>query len=132
MDSGNQSFYACDMATIGLAVVGVLQRPAETANEYLTIASHRSTQNEVLQELERKTGSSWSVTNRKGIASYATAWRMIQSGYNGWPRMLQSYVFRDRDPPIDAPGTLDGNDLLEIEFGNVRMTVEEVFGDLDL
>ncbi len=120
------------MATIGLAVVGVLQRPAETANEYITIASHKSTQNEVLQELESKTGANWSVARRQGITSYATAWRMIQSGYNGWPRMLQSYVFRDRDSPIGAPGTLDGNELLGIEFKDVKTTVEEVFGDLDL
>jgi hypothetical protein len=49
MDSGNQPFNACDMATIGLAVIGVLQTPAETANKYITITSHKSTQNEVLK-----------------------------------------------------------------------------------
>lgn len=80
-----------------------------------------------MRELERKTGSSWSVTHEKGVESYNAAWRLIQTGYNGWPSMLQSYVFRDRDPPIDAPGTLDGNELLEIGYKDIRTTVEEVF-----
>jgi len=57
---------------------------------------------------------------------------MTQSGYNGWPKMLQSYVFRDRDPPIDAPGTLDGNELLGIGYKDIRTAVEEVFKDLSL
>lgn len=40
--------------------------------------------------------------------------------------MLQSYVFRDRDPPLDAPGTLDGNRLLGIGYKDVKTAVEEV------
>jgi hypothetical protein len=132
VDSGNQPFNVCDMATIGLAVARVLQNPAETANKYITIASHKSTQNEVLKELKRKTKSSWNITHRNGVDSYAAGWQMIQSGYNGWPRMLQSYVFRDRDTPIDAPGTLDGNELLAIGYNDVRTTVEKVYEDLSL
>lgn len=114
------------MATIGLAVASVLRNPAETANKYITITSHKTTQNEILKELQHETGSNWSVTHEKGVESYDAAWRLIQSGYNGWPSMLQSYVFRDRDPSITAPGTLDGNELLGIGYKDVKSGVQEV------
>lgn len=114
------------MDTIGLAVARVLLHPAETANKYIIIASHKTTQNEVLQKLEQKTGSAWTVKHEKGVESYDAAWKLIQSGFNGWPAMLQSYTFRDQDSPIDAPGTLDGNELLGIEYKDVKTTVEEI------
>jgi hypothetical protein len=55
---------------------------------------------------------------------------MTQSGYNGWPKMLQSYVFKDRDQPIDAPSTLDGNELLKIGYKDIGSAIDEVLQDL--
>jgi hypothetical protein len=130
VDSGNQPFVACDMETIGLAVAGVLQHPEETENKYITIYSHKTNQNEVLKALEKKSATKWNVKHDDGKESYATAWRFIQSGINGWPKMLQSYVFRDRDPPISASGTLDGNKLLGIGYKDVETTVDEVYRDM--
>jgi hypothetical protein len=126
IDSGNQPFNACDMETIGLAVAGVLSHPAETANKYITITSHQTTQNEVLHALEQKTGSPWTVKREKGVEFYNASWDLMKAGINGWPAMLQSYNFRDRETPIDAPGTLDGNKLLGIGYKDVKNTVEEV------
>jgi hypothetical protein len=118
------------METIGLGVAGVLQHPEETENKYITIYSHKTTQNEVLKALEKKSAADWNVRHGNGQETYATAWRLMQSGINGWPKMLQSYVFRDRDPPISAPGTLDGNKLLEIGYKDVENSVNEVYRDM--
>jgi hypothetical protein len=130
MDSGNQPFVACDMETIGRAVAGVLQHPEETENKYITIYSHNTTQNEVLTALEKESATKWNVNHSNGQETYAAAWRLTQSGFNGWPKMLQSYVFRDRDPPISAPGTLDGNKLLGIGYKDVETSINEVYRDM--
>jgi hypothetical protein len=39
-------------------------------------------------------------------------------------------VFRDRDPPISAPGTLDGNKLLGIGYKDVETSINEVYRDM--
>lgn len=44
--------------------------------------------------------------------------------------MLQSYVFKDRDQPIDAPSTLDGNELLKIGYKDIGSAIDEVLQDL--
>ncbi|TVY15994.1 Isoflavone reductase TP7-like protein [Lachnellula arida] len=62
MDGGNRPFSATNLSQIGNAVVAVLSKPAETANQFLYVDSFTATQNQILAELEKATGRKWAVT----------------------------------------------------------------------
>ncbi|TVY89116.1 Isoflavone reductase-like protein, partial [Lachnellula willkommii] len=62
MDGGDRPFSATNLSQIGNAVVAVLSKPDETANQFLYIDSFTATQNQILAELERATGRKWAVT----------------------------------------------------------------------
>lgn len=64
-DSGDVSWSATILSTIGLAVVRTLLKPDETMNKFLFIYSITTTQNEVLSVLEKQTGEKWHVQNQK-------------------------------------------------------------------
>lgn len=61
-DGGNRPFSASNLSQIGNAVVAVLSKPNETANQTLYVHSFTATQNEILAELEKGTGEKWKVT----------------------------------------------------------------------
>jgi hypothetical protein len=62
-DAGNEPITGTTIASIGRAVVGILQRPADTANKFLRIRSLEVTQNEILAAFEEATGEKWGVTS---------------------------------------------------------------------
>jgi hypothetical protein len=61
-DGGNRAFSATNLSQVGNAVVAVLSKPEETANQFIYIDSFTATQNEILSELEKATGEKWKVT----------------------------------------------------------------------
>lgn len=60
-DGGNKAFSVSNLGQIGNAVVAVLSKPEETANQFIYIHSFTATQNEILAELERTAGEKWKV-----------------------------------------------------------------------
>jgi len=62
LNGGNQRFSSSNLSQIGNAVVAVLSKPEETANQFLYIDSFTATQNEILAEFEKATGEKWKVT----------------------------------------------------------------------
>ena len=58
-DSGNVSWTATTLSTIGLAVAGILHHPNETANRFVYIYSVCTTQNALLGVLEKLSGVTW-------------------------------------------------------------------------
>ncbi|KAK7181551.1 hypothetical protein DPSP01_008947 [Paraphaeosphaeria sporulosa] len=64
-DGGDIPFSASNLPFIAKAVVKVLERPEETANQLLYIQSFRVTQNEVLAVLEKVTGEKFEIVNQK-------------------------------------------------------------------
>lgn len=62
LDGGNRAFSTANLSQVGNAVVAVLLKPEETANEYLYVDSFTATQSEILAELEKATGEKWKVT----------------------------------------------------------------------
>lgn len=56
LDGGNRPFSTSNLSQIGNAVVAVLSKPDETANQFIYIDSFTATQNEILAELEKATG----------------------------------------------------------------------------
>ena len=61
-DGGNRAFSTSNLSQVGNAVVAVLSKPEETANQFIYIDSFTATQNEILAELEKATGEKWKVT----------------------------------------------------------------------
>ncbi|PMD16869.1 NAD(P)-binding protein [Hyaloscypha hepaticicola] len=62
LDCGNRPFSISNLSQIGNAVVAVLSKPEETANQFLYVHSFTVSQNEILAELENVTGEKWKVT----------------------------------------------------------------------
>lgn len=64
-DSGNEPFRGTNLASVGLAVTLILKNLDVTANKYLNVASHVTTQNEILSVFEEETGAKWTKTHVK-------------------------------------------------------------------
>ncbi|KAL2125955.1 hypothetical protein VTI74DRAFT_2085 [Chaetomium olivicolor] len=61
-DSGNEPASASTLVFIAQAVVAVLQREHQTANQYYDIVEHTFTQNQLLRLFEEETGAKFAVT----------------------------------------------------------------------
>jgi uncharacterized protein YbjT (DUF2867 family) len=64
-DDGNVRFSGTTLGDIGESVALILSHPSETANKFIYVASHTTSQSEVLKTLEKATGSTWEVTHLK-------------------------------------------------------------------
>lgn len=64
-DGGDIKFSASNLPFIAEAVVKILERPEETANQMLYIQSFRTSQNEVLAVLEKVTGDEFQIVHQK-------------------------------------------------------------------
>jgi uncharacterized protein YbjT (DUF2867 family) len=63
-DDGNTPFSVTNRATIGKALAALLSNPsllAEAKNRYIYLASHTTTQSELLDTLEKVSGEKWKV-----------------------------------------------------------------------
>jgi len=63
-NGGDVPFSATTLDTIGRAVVGVLQHPAETANRAIYIQDALVTQNQLIQYAKDKDGAEWDITSK--------------------------------------------------------------------
>lgn len=61
VDDGTEPFTAVTVEDVGVAVRGILRKPAETANTILHIRSVQTSQKEILETLEDMTGRRWEV-----------------------------------------------------------------------
>lgn len=73
-DTGEARFDSTTIPTMAQSVVSVLQRPADSANQYLAIRSSIVSQSEILAALENTTRSKWRV-------SYVDAENLRQEGW---------------------------------------------------
>ncbi|KAJ4396145.1 hypothetical protein N0V93_000363 [Gnomoniopsis smithogilvyi] len=60
-DTGEEYFTGTTLAGIGQSVVGILQRPVETANRFVKVLSIKTCQNELLHAFEKVTGKQWEI-----------------------------------------------------------------------
>lgn len=63
IDGGTQKWVATTLDTVALAVVRALERPEATKNRLLLIQDFRTSQREILDAVQRKTGTEWKVRN---------------------------------------------------------------------
>ncbi|OCT51033.1 nmrA-like family protein [Cladophialophora carrionii] len=62
-DGGDVEFEATNLAQIGRSVVAILERPEETANQYVYVNSFTTTQNKMLKAFEELSGEQFKVTH---------------------------------------------------------------------
>ncbi|KAM0259092.1 hypothetical protein ACHAQJ_003463 [Trichoderma viride] len=132
IDSGNKPYAATNVHFIGQSVVGILQKPDETANKYLTSFSFVTTQNEVLKIFEEEAGSKFQITNVKGsdLLKEATA-KVAKGDYpnSGVPYVQYTFFADDCSGPVN----LEKNDcdLLGVkDRESLRDTIKKLLSEL--
>ena len=109
-------------ATVAKSVVGVLSRPAETANRFVHVQSVVATQAEILAALEKATGATFAVERKQATDLRDSGLAALQAG--GGPDVLNLLVWGlfGRGNGGDYGRTKDDNALLGLE----RETLDEV------
>ncbi|KAM0277242.1 hypothetical protein ACHAQH_005963 [Verticillium albo-atrum] len=96
VDSGNERFSTSNLSFIGKAVVAVLQKPKETANKTLHIASFTPTVNEVIKIAEAKLGKQFQVDYVSGSDLEKMADdKIARQDFSGGIDYLKQYLWAD-------------------------------------
>ncbi|KAL4902011.1 hypothetical protein BDW74DRAFT_181168 [Aspergillus multicolor] len=128
-DSGDKKFTLTNQKQLGKALASVLRTPNATANQYLYISSVETTQNEILEALQRATGSNWTVQHTTTNAEVREGTAKLQKGdFSGALALVRATAFGDvaglesnyaRDKSL-------ANELLGLEEENVDETIRRV------
>lgn len=110
-------------------MAAVLQRPTETANKYLYVASVETTQNAILSALESATGAKWSVNRtttdeqvgealkKLGAGDFSGAFALVRAtGYGNTAGLRANYA---KDETL-------ANSVLGLELESLEETVKKV------
>ncbi|KAF1976042.1 isoflavone reductase family protein [Bimuria novae-zelandiae CBS 107.79] len=123
-DGGDVKFSTSNLPFIAKAVVKVLERPEQTANQLLYIQSFRVSQNEVLAVLEKVTGEKFEIIHQKSEE------RLKELR----PKMLEG-DFHATEETVGIWGLVASdwqgrvaNELLELEEEDLEETIREVLG----
>lgn len=125
IDSGNEPFSATTPSDVGRAVAAVMQKPAETRNRYLSIASFTTTQNQVLEILEEMTHTPW-VKMRISSANLnqAGGLKVMMGEISGCMELLWATTYGDgQGEAIDAGA--NAMDLLGVVKDDLRTAVRD-------
>jgi hypothetical protein len=95
IDSGKERFQTTNMGLVEAAVVSILQHPKETANQYLSISSFNTTQNEILRLLETQTGGKWTVQHMSSAELERQGDQKRDAGELNVIEYLKLYAFAD-------------------------------------
>lgn len=128
VDSGDQSWSATNVGTIGEAIASILSRPHDTANKILNISSFTTSQNEVLRLLESESGQKWQVTHLRSTDLEDLSLEKEREG-NPWffVFLLQRHSFSD-----GANASLreedSANSFLGLQKEDIGSTVRKALG----
>ncbi|KAI9678898.1 MAG: hypothetical protein M1829_001883 [Trizodia sp. TS-e1964] len=127
-EKGDVKFATTNLADIGLAVVGVLLHPTETANRFVYIASVEATQNEILAALEKATGPpKWTVTKTTIAEGQKIGGEKLAKGdFSGLMPIIASASFDPNSQSEFSSFTKLDNDLLGIPHQTLDQLVANV------
>lgn len=130
IDSGKEPFSATNLATLGQAAAAILHHPEETANRTVKVSSFTTTQNEVLEVLEVKSGARWKINKVSGEDLEKLGDETKQAGDPLFFALyLQRYIFSDGANTAWKDGQTDNKALdLEVEE-EIQDTVSRVLGE---
>ena len=124
-DGGNKTFSTTLLSHIGNAVVAVLSKPEETANQFIFVHSFTTTQNEILAVAEKATGAKWKVTEQTTAAALAEGEPLFKKGdYSGLFSLLRVITFGDGYGSAFEKEAVEGNKMLDLESQDVEETVK--------
>ncbi|KAK0103707.1 hypothetical protein ONS95_005714 [Cadophora gregata] len=130
-DQGTSKFTLTNDDQLGRSAIAVLDRPDQTANKNIYIASFETSQKEVFSALEQATAAKWSVTDTTTEKEVAEASEKIGKGdFSGAFALVRATSFGNR-PGLRVNYVRDeelSNELLGLEFGSVGETVSRVVG----
>ncbi|KAK9386023.1 hypothetical protein V1515DRAFT_605867 [Lipomyces mesembrius] len=128
-DGGNSVFTLTNAEQLGRAVIAVLERPEQTANKNLYVASVETSQKEILAALEAATASKWTVTDTTTDKEVSEAFEKLGKGdMTGAFALVRATSFGNvaglranyvRDEKLS-------NDLLGLKMESVQETVARV------
>ncbi|KIN03226.1 hypothetical protein OIDMADRAFT_18549 [Oidiodendron maius Zn] len=125
-DGGNSVFTLTNADQLGRSVSAVLERPAQTANKNLYVASAETSQKEILSALEEATASKWTVTNTTTDKEVSEATEKLSKGdFSGAFTLVRATSFANT-PNLRANYVRDeelANDLLGLKLESVKDTV---------
>jgi hypothetical protein len=123
-DGGNRAFSATNLSQVGNAVVAVLSKPEETANQFIYIDSFTTTQNEILAELEKATGEKWKVTESTTEEAKAEGQALFARGdYSGLLLLLKAIFLGEGYGSDFTKDAVLGNEKLGLPNQDLVSTV---------
>jgi hypothetical protein len=130
-DDGNTRFSSVSEATLSKAVVACLEHPVETANRHVYISSLVTTQNQILQTLEKATATKWTVKHSTseeqinaarealGRGEFSGAFTLVKAScWSNLPGLRQHFEVDEKEKLL--------NDVLGVKSESVQETVERV------
>ena len=123
-DGGNRAFSASNLSQVGNAVVAVLSKPEETANQFIYVDSFTATQNEILAELEKATGERWRVTESTTEEAKAEGQALFAKGdYSGLLLLLKAIFLGEGYGSDFTKDAVLGNEKLGLPNQDLVSTV---------
>lgn len=109
------------------SVVSVLQRPADSANQYLLIRSFIVSQSEILAALEDITRSKWRVSYVNAENLRQEGWRLLAGGNpkQGIESIIRGALFQGQKD-ISVSQDVLANEQLGLPTSNLRDYLESV------
>lgn len=128
-DSGNKAWSTTTLETASAAVVKVLLKPEQTKNRPVFVASFTLSQRQLLETLEKATGTTWEVERTSSEETLKKAKELDRQGnseaLNLFIRVLLYGDDADRGANFEKNGLLD-NKLLELPVENLTEVVEKI------
>jgi hypothetical protein len=123
-DGGNRAFSATNLSQVGNAVVAVLSKPEETANQFIYVDSFTATQNEILAELEKATGERWKVAEATTEEAKAEGQALFAKGdYSGLLLLLKAIFLGEGYGSDFTKDAVLGNEKLGLPNQDLVSTV---------
>jgi len=128
-DGGNSKFTLTNADQLGRSVIATLERPTQTANKNLYVASVETSQKEILEALEAASGSKFTVTDTTTKEQVAAAQEKLGKGdFSGAFALVRATSFATV-PNLRANYVKDeqlSNDLLGLKMESVQETAARV------
>ncbi|KAF2131028.1 isoflavone reductase family protein-like protein CipA [Dothidotthia symphoricarpi CBS 119687] len=124
-DEGKAQFSATSLSQIGLATIKVLEKPEVTKNQFVLIAGHTTSQNEILAVAEKVTGKKWTVKNVSAKEHGADGLAKLQKGdFSGIGLLIQAGLFGAEDNLGDNSHFGLWNEKIGLEKENFEETIK--------
>ena len=127
MDGGDHAFSVSNVSQIGNAVVSVLSKPKETANQFAYVQSFTTTQNRILAEFEKVSGKKWEVTHSTTIAAADGGAKLLSKGeFSGLLLLLKAIMLGEGYGGNFVEDVENGNELLGLPEQSLEDSVEAI------